>query len=150
LADETYATLAELKRIYKPAGWTVESEDAAEHKLAVASAMVRQAFRNKGADLEKRLYEGRVEKLILSEVICVAVKRALASTNPLGDNPIGQIEFASITQSAGPLSTSVTPVAESSGGSLYFKKSELLDLGLPTTIFGSVSTYKSPEVNNND
>jgi hypothetical protein len=141
MADEVYATLAELKRIYKPASWTSESEDVAENKLAVASAMVRQAFRNKGADLEKRLYEGRVERLILTEVICVAVKRALANTNPLGDNPLGQIEFQSMTQTAGPVSTSVTTAPESSGGSLYFKKQELQDLGCPTTVFGHVSTY---------
>lgn len=138
MADESYATLADLKRIYKPESWDIESEEVAENKLAVASAMIRQAFRNKGADLEKRLYEGRVERLVLTDVICAAAKRVLSTSN---STPLGGIDFASLSQTAGPFSTSITPVAESAGGSIRFYKSELDSLGCPTTIFGSVNTY---------
>ena len=134
MADEIYATLADLKKVYKPEAWTTEAEEEATDKLATASAMIRQTFRNKGLDFNQRIADGKVETFILKEVICVMVRRALTAA----PGPLAGMDLQSISQGAGPWSTSITPTPGASGGSLYFKKAELEMLGCPTIVFGSV------------
>jgi hypothetical protein len=143
MADEVYATLTDLKKIYKPDSWTTEKEEEASDKLAVASAMVRQAFKKRGIDFNQRLADGNVESLILKDVICTMTRRALTSAS----GPLGFMELAQISQSAGPMSSSVTPVAGTGSGKLYFGKGELENLGCPTIVFGSMSTFGQENVN---
>lgn len=138
MADESYATLADLKKVYKPAAWSTETEEDATDKIATASAMVRQAFRNRGADLNKRIADGRIESTILKDLICRAVKRDLT----VAAGPLGATDYQSLSQAVGPISTTIVKSASSTDeGSLYFKKSELEYLGMPTTLFGSLKTY---------
>lgn len=136
----TYATLADLRKSFLE-GWKAEWDVSADENLEYASAILRQAFKARGADLDLRLATGELEEIILKRVTCEIVKRVYSTNNlPFGG------DFTQLTQSATPYSTSITPTT--SAGSFYIKASELKFLGLSSMRVVSFDLIKGGVVKN--
>lgn len=124
---ETYATLADLQARTPASEWATIDHEQAQLGLDTASALLRQTFRNFHLDLEARIAEGKVEEILLKDVVCTMVQRKL----DVEGLPFGG-EFSQISQSAGPYQTSFS--LPSSMGNFYLKKSEMKMLGMPSVI----------------
>lgn len=111
----TYAQLEDLLSRYEQP--IPESSSAVvETRLDEAERLIRATMRAAGLDLEEMITAGRTTADDVTDVICGMVARMLR-------NPTG-----AVSQSAGPFSMSVDPVAAS--GKLWLSREDKLKLGI--------------------
>ena len=129
-----YTDLQKVKDSYM-SPWNEDWDPWVTRQIPVASAMLRQEFKNCGMDLDKEIEEGDLELILVEDVQNSMIHRRLAAS----DNGMGGIDFASMSSSAGPYSMSITPVGSNS--SFYISKQEKRRLGLPSIAFSGASFH---------
>ena len=119
----TLATIADLRKLFVGKhAFPVGQDEYFEERLALAEEYVRVTLANSGRFLDLEVEDGRLSRLIVSDIICQLVKRSY--TAAVGDLP----EASQISQTAGPYSMNFSPI--SSGEGLYLRKEERAMLGL--------------------
>lgn len=115
----SYATVEELEAYWRP---LTEAEQARANTLiAIASARLRVYASRKGVALDDKFDDDEDYAATVKWVVMEAVKRAIAT--PVDTPPVDNY-----SQSAGPYSENYRFTNPS--GDLWFKKSELLSIGL--------------------
>lgn len=129
---EVYATINDLKTVMGDA-WQDSQEPLAEKLLEVASAGLRQIFRDHEMNLDELILDGIPEEIVVNQIVCEMVARNLQGvTTPLGG------DFSQFSQAAGGYSISVS----SNGSNLYLKKEQARWLGLPSLTVSKIVFYK--------
>lgn len=117
VAPAPYATVADLTNFWK----APDDETRATYLLTLASNRLRLIGENNGVDVDARVNASPAYFSTAQWVIMEAVKRALLT--PTDMQPVDTFQ-----QTAGPYSENIKYTNPS--GDLWFKKSELSDLGL--------------------
>lgn len=131
----TYATTDDLRAL--GVTLTAQQETAATVLLEQASAKLRLAAREHGADIDARIADeatGEDYALAVKSVVVQAVTRALGTVSSAAP------AVASASQAG--LGYSATVSYVNAGQSLYFLRAELADLGLLTQQVGVMEVYR--------
>lgn len=131
-----FATIEQFEAFWKPLEGADETR--AETLLELASNRLRVIGSNVGVDIDAKAEASGAYASVLSWVVMEATKRAMLTPT---DSPPAN----SIQQTAGPYSENI--VFTNPAGDLWFKKSELHDLGLyGTQRLSSISTVPGNDI----
>lgn len=119
MALEPYATVADLEGFWRP--MTTAEKSRANSLLPLASNRLRLMAENLGWSLDDKVNSSEIFKSNVQYVVMEAVKRAILT-------PVDAPPANSIQQTAGPYSENI--VYTNPSGDLWFKKTELAELGL--------------------
>jgi len=119
VALTSFVTVQELEAFWRPL--TTDESTRATTLLLVASNRLRGMAEQVGIDLDAKVAASEVYKSNVQYVVMEAVKRAIST-------PIDAPPANSIQQTAGPYSENITFTNPS--GDLWFKKTELAEIGL--------------------
>ena len=119
MALEPYATKAELEAFWRT--MTSQESGRADSLLPFASNRLRLIAENANINLDQKVEASEIYKSNVSYLVMEAVKRALLT-------PIDTPPANSVQQTAGPYSENI--VYTNPSGDLFFKKTELAELGL--------------------
>ena len=123
-----YLTLSELE-VAMGSSWDDSLSVQAERLIEIASAGLRQVFRNFALDLDARLLDGSTEEVLVRHAVAEMVSKALLSQSA----PFGG-DFTQLSESAGGYSISVT----GSGQSMFLRRETGKWLGLPSLSVGTL------------
>lgn len=130
MALQPFATVEQLEAFWK--GLSDAEETRAESLLTLASNRLRVIGENLGVDVDAKKAASEAYSSALEWVVMEATKRAMLT-------PTNSPPADSISQTAGPYSENIT--FTNPAGDLWFKKSELHDLGLyGNQSLGAIST----------
>ena len=119
MALEPFATVADLEGFWRP--MTAAEKSRANSLLPLASNRLRLMAENLGWSLDDKVNSSEIFKSNVQYVVMEAVKRAILT-------PVDAPPANSIQQTAGPYSENI--VYTNPSGDLWFKKTELAELGL--------------------
>lgn len=119
MALQPFATVAEFETFWKTL--TGDERPRATSLLTLASNRIRMTGERVGVDVDAKKTASEAYGSVLQWVVMEATKRAMLT-------PIDAPPANSIQQTAGPYSENI--VFTNPAGDLWFKKSELQDLGL--------------------
>lgn len=126
-----YATIQDIQVLKS---LTAQQQEAAEILIEQASAALRLTAKKYGKNLDDLISEDEDYAVVVKNVICQVVCRALDSLTGSGNVVQG-------TESIGAYSLTTTYL--NAGQSLYFLKSELKLLGLKRQTYGALNLYRA-------
>jgi hypothetical protein len=132
VALQTLVTVQELEAFWRPL--TDAESSRATTLLLVASNRLRLVAENLGINLDEKVNNSEIYKSNVQYVVMEATKRALLT-------PVDAPPANSVQQTAGPYSQNITFTNPS--GDLWFKKSDLAEIGLSgSQSLNSISTTR--------
>ena len=132
MALQTLVTVQELEAFWRPL--TDAESSRATTLLLVASNRLRLVAENLGINLDEKVNNSEIYKSNVQYVVMEATKRALLT-------PVDAPPANSVQQTAGPYSQNITFTNPS--GDLWFKKSDLAEIGLSgSQSLNSISTTR--------
>lgn len=132
MALQSLVTVQELEAFWRPL--TQAEQTRATSLLLVASNRLRGIAERQGVNLDEKVNASEIYKSNVQYVIMEAVKRAIST-------PIDQAPVNSQQITAGPYSENITFTNPS--GDLWFKKSDLAEIGLSgSQSLNSISTTR--------
>lgn len=126
-----YATIQDIQVLKS---LTAQQQEAAEILIEQASAALRLTAKKYGKNLDELISTDEDYAVVVKNVICQVVCRALDSLSSSGNVAQG-------TESIGAYSLTATYL--NAGQSLYFLKSELKLLGLKRQTYGALNLYQA-------
>ena len=133
MAARTYATVQDIQTLIRPL--TPAEQDKAGSLLPIASAKLRIAASNFGADIDKMIDDSEDYELAVKEIVCKSVVRALDASAQAGPASVVSQE----SQSGLGYTASMTYL--NAGQSLYYLRNELKDLGIIRQRYGALDLY---------